>query len=240
MLTMVPRLLRNPVWRHVDPDQGAGQGVLLIPGFGFGDRSLTLTSAWLAARGYRPTGARIGLNVGCTTNLVRQLLHRVEEHAVVTGRRVVLFGQSRGGWLGRLVAIRRPDLVRGLVMLGSPVLNPLGAHPNAVRVARFLTRISSMGVPGLLNEDCFAGVCFRKNSTALTAPLPEGVPAVSVYSRLDEIAPWHLCLDPYAECVEVRSRHTAMGLDPDVYAAVAPRLRAWAATDCAQANGRPT
>lgn len=136
----IPRLLRHPVWRPADLGEGAGLGVLLVPGFGFGDRSMTLVSAWLKARGYRPAGSGTGFNVGCTTELVARIVTRAERHADETGGRVVLIGQSRGGWLSRLAAIRRPDLVCGLVMLGSPVLDPLGAHPTVVRVARLLAR----------------------------------------------------------------------------------------------------
>lgn len=231
VLAMIPKLLSHPVWRPTNPEQGAGRGVLLIPGFGFGDRSLTLVRAWLQARGYRPQGARIGLNVGCTTTLVKRIVQRMEEHAEATGRSVILLGQSRGGWLGRLAAVHRPDLVRGLVMVGSPVLDPLGVHPNALRTARFLTRLSTVGIPGLLDDDCFAGDCYQTAATALAEPLPPEVPALSVYSRSDEIAPWHLCLDPYAECVEVHSGHTAMGLDPEFYAAAEPRLATWATTE---------
>jgi hypothetical protein len=87
------------------PDQGGGLGVLLNPGFGVGDRSLS-ASAWLRARGYRPVGAGVGINVGCTTDLVEHIEHRLEEHAEATGRRVVLVGQNRGGWLGRVAASR--------------------------------------------------------------------------------------------------------------------------------------
>jgi pimeloyl-ACP methyl ester carboxylesterase len=228
MLGMVPRLLRDSAWRQVKKTQGAGLGVLLVPGFGCGSHTLTLTRTWLRARGYRPADAQIGLNVGCTTTLVDRIERRLEEHAEATGRRVVLLGQSRGGWLARLVAARRPDLARGLVMAGSPVLDPLGAHPKAVRVAEFLTRLSTLGVPGLLDADCFTGSCYRTHSAALAEPLPPEVPALAVSSRLDRIAPWQLCQDPSAECVEIRSSHTGMALHPDFYRAVEPRLAEWA------------
>lgn len=231
VLSMVPRLLRHAEWQRRKPDEGRGLGVLLVPGFGFGDQSLALASAWLRARGYAPAPARIGLNVGCTTTLVDRIERRLEEHAEKTGRRVVMLGQSRGGWLARLAASRRPDLCRGLVMLGSPVLDPLGAHPKVVRVARFLARLSALGVPGLLDDDCFGGSCYDTNHKALNAPLPPSVPALAVFSRLDRIAPWHLCKDPSATCVEIRSSHTAMGLHPDFYRALRPVLSSWAASD---------
>lgn len=231
ILNDIPRLMRHPTWRKADPEQGNGRGVLLVPGFGFSDRSLTLARTWFTARGYRPVGSHTGFNVGCTTELVGQIEQRLEEHADQTGGRVILFGQSRGGWLSRIVATRRPDLVRGLVMLGSAVLNPLGGHPRAVRAARMLTRIAAAGLPGVLDEDCFTGRCFRRTSLHLATPLPGEVPAVSVYSRIDRIAPWRLCLDPYARCVEVGSSHTGMGLDPNVYTSVEPALAEWSHAD---------
>lgn len=231
MLAMVPRLLRDADWRRRTPDEGAGLGVLLVPGFGFGDSSLALASAWLRARGYRPAPARIGFNVACTSTLVDRIERRLDEHADRTGGRVVILGQSRGGWLGRLVAARRPDLARGLVTLGSPVLDPLGASPSVVKVAKTLARLSALGVPGLVNSDCFTGPCYESNSTALAEKLPPSVPALAVYSRLDRVAPWRLCQDPSAECVEIRSSHTAMGLHPDFYRTLRPRLASWAARD---------
>jgi len=222
----IPRLLSHQAWRATDPNEGRGLGVLLVPGFGFGDRSLHLTRTWLRKRGYAPIGARIGLNVGCTTALVDRLERRLERHVEATGGPVVLLGQSRGGGLARLLSVRRPELVRGLVMLASPVLDQLGAHPSVVRVARTLARLSAAGVPGLLDEDCFAGSCYDTNSTAMAQPLE--VPAIAVYSRNDLIAPWELCADPCADCVEVNSTHTGMSLDPEVYRLLAPRLAAWA------------
>jgi pimeloyl-ACP methyl ester carboxylesterase len=224
----IRQLMEHSVWWNADPRQGAGLGVLLVPGFGFGDRSLALTSRWLTCRGYRPVGARIGLNVGCSTELIDRIERGLVAHAEATGGKVVLLGQSRGGWLARLVAARRPDLVRGLVMLGCPVLDPLGVKPNLIRTARLLARLSGWGVPGLLNDDCMTGSCCQSITTALAADLPAGVPALSVYSRSDGVVPWQLCLDPSAECVEIASGHVAMTLEPDFYTVLAPKLAEWA------------
>ncbi len=227
----VPSLLRHPVWRLADPQLGGGAGVLLVPGFGAGDNGLALTGRWLAARGFRPAPARIGLNLGCTNTLVDQVEQRLAEHAELTGGKVVLLGQSRGGALARLVAARRPDLARGLVMLASPVLDLLGARLGVIQVARLLARLSALGVRGLLDDDCFHGDCYTVNSRALKDPLPASVPAVAFYSRNDGIAPWRLCQDPYANWVEVASSHTAMAFDPHVYSALGPLLGAWAAKE---------
>jgi pimeloyl-ACP methyl ester carboxylesterase len=233
----IPRLLRHTVWQPADPHEGRGLGVLLTPGFGLGDYSLALTASWLHHRGYRPASARIGHSVGCTRVLVDRLERRAEQHADATGAPVLLFGQSWGGALSRLLAVRRPDLVHGLVMLASPVLDPLGAHPNVIRIARALARLSAAGLPGLLDRDCLAGPCFTDNMRALTAPLR--VPAIAVHSPEDRIAPTRLCLDPCAEHVEVRGSHTGMAFAPDVYLALGPRLAAWAAKSPVPCTPRP-
>ncbi len=210
--------------------------MLLIPGFGFGDTSLTLTARWLRGRGYRPAGARIGLNVGCTTTLLDRIERRLEQQADTTGRRVVALGQSWGGGLARLVAVRRPDLVRAVVMLASPVLDPLAANADVIRIARLLARLSAAGIPGLLDRDCLTGTCFTDTIRALAAPLK--VPAIAVYSPKDRIAPARLCLDPEAEHVEVHTSHTGMALDPSLYTALEPRL-ARLAHDDLEETGQP-
>lgn len=113
-------------------------------------------------------------------DLVTRLVRRVEHHVERTSGPVVLLGHSRDGWLSRTVTVRRPDLVRALVMVGSPVLDPLGANPRLLAAARLLTRLNALGVDGVLDDNCFNGPCFRENTSALTAPL--SVRALAVYS----------------------------------------------------------
>jgi pimeloyl-ACP methyl ester carboxylesterase len=225
-LWSVPRLLRHPVWRNADPDLGRGLGVVLVPGFGAGDMSLLPAAWWLRARGFVTASAGVGLTVGCTADLLAKLLRNTGELAERTGRPVVLLGQSRGGGVARLAAARRPDLVRALVMMGSPVLDPAGAHPSVMRVVRFLTRLAAAGVPGLLNDDCLRGPCYDEHVEDMTGPLR--MPAISIFSRSDAVIPWQLCQDPCAECVEVHSTHTGMGFEPYVYELLGPRLAEWA------------
>jgi pimeloyl-ACP methyl ester carboxylesterase len=219
-------LERHPVWT-ADAAEGRGVGVVVVPGFCGADASMTVMRRWLARRGYAAIGAGLGLNLGCTTDLVARLERRVEGHAAATGGPVVLLGHSRGGWLGRLVAVRRPELVRGLVMMGSPVLDPLDAHGPATVVWRTLVRLSALGVRGLLDRDCVAGGCRDTAAAGLAAPLQ--VPAVAIYSRADGVVGWRSCRDPEAEWVEVRSTHTGMGTDPELYQELVPRLAGWVA-----------
>jgi pimeloyl-ACP methyl ester carboxylesterase len=83
----------------------------------------------------------------------------------------VLIGHSRGGGLARLAATRRPDLVRGLVMLGSPVLNPLRARPLVLGAARVLARLSAVGLPGLLDAGCLTGSCCDEHLDGFATPV---------------------------------------------------------------------
>ncbi|KDN22592.1 alpha/beta hydrolase [Amycolatopsis rifamycinica] len=223
----LPRLVRHPVWR-TRRHCGQGRGVVLVPGFFAGSPSLSVTRRWLRDRGFRPRDAGIGFDVGCTSDLVTRLEERLTRHVRDTGGRVVLIGHSRGGGLARLAAVRRPDLVRGLVMLGSPVLDPLGAHPLVLGAARVLARLSAAGLPGLIDAGCLAGPCRDEHLAGLAAPLSPDVPALAVYSRRDGIVPWRSCLDPAAAHAEVRSTHLGMSVDPDVYSAIEPVLTEWA------------
>jgi hypothetical protein len=221
----VPRLLRHPVWR-ADTVDGGGAGVVVVPGFGGADASMVLLRRWLERRGYPAARAGLGINVGCTAELLARLEQRVAQHADVTGGPVLLLGHSRGGMLGRILAARRPDLVRGLAMLGSPILDPLDASGLAGLLLPAVVRLSELGVRGLVDADCLTGPCRDTTVEGLAAPLQ--VPAVAIYSRQDGVVGWRSCQDPEAEWVEVTSCHTGMGTDPAVYAALAPRLAAWA------------
>jgi pimeloyl-ACP methyl ester carboxylesterase len=221
-----PALVRHPVWR-APAVHGGGTGAVVVPGFAGADASLAVLRRWLDRRGFPATGAGLGINVGCTEELVERLERRVAEHADRTGGPVVLVGHSRGGMLARIVTVRRPDLVRGLAMLGSPVLDPLDAGGLAAVLLPAVVRLSELGLRGLVDGDCLTGPCSTATADALAAPLP--VPAVAIYSRDDGVVGWRSCQDPEAEWVEVASSHTGLGTDPAVYAALAPRLAAWAA-----------
>jgi pimeloyl-ACP methyl ester carboxylesterase len=214
-------------------ERGRGRGVVLVPGFFAGSSSLAVTRRWLSARGFRPRDAGIGFDIACTTDLVTRLEERLAEHARNTGGRVVLIGHSRGGGLARLAATRRPDLVRGLVMLGSPVLNPLRARPLVLGAARVLARLSAVGLPGLLDAGCLTGSCRDEHLDGLAAPLCPDVPALAVYSRRDGIVPWQSCLDPCATHAEVGSTHLGMSVDPDVHSAIEPAPTEWASDPAA-------
>src|SRR4051794_30212297 len=121
-------LMRSDVWTGRGVPAGDGRPVLLIPGFLAGDGTLGTMARWLQASDWRVKRAGTRANVACSQEACERLEERLEELAQETGSRVVVIGQSRGGVLAKALGARRPDLVSGIVTLGSPVLSQLAVH----------------------------------------------------------------------------------------------------------------
>jgi len=217
-------LLRDPIFTGAGVTAGGGKPVLLIPGFLAGDDSLALMSSWLERTGYRPHHAGIRVNADCAARHLDRLTDELERLAGAEGRPIAIVGQSRGGLYARVLAVRRPELVSGIVTLGSAHVDPLAVHPFVSFQARALALLGSLGAPGLLSDRCYTGDCCSGVRRELSGPFPTGIGFVSVYSRGDGIVDWQACLDPAAECVEVGSSHCGMGVHPGAYSVIATAL----------------
>jgi triacylglycerol lipase len=217
-------LLRDPIFRGDGVGHGRGRPVLLIPGFLAGDGSLAVMSNWLGRCGYRPSRAGMIANVDCSSAALARLEPRLERLVAEQGSRAALVGQSRGGSLAKVLARRRPELVCGIVTLGSPELEPLAVHPLVRLQLQAVSTLGSLGAPRLFKRSCLDGACCASFWKDLAAPLPRGVGFVSVYSRTDGIVDWRACLAPGAEHVEARGSHIGMALNPSVWRAVARAL----------------
>ena len=191
-----------------------GEPVVLVPGFLAGDGTLGPMALSLRRRGHRTYRSLIHANVGCTRSAATQLEGRIEAIATRRGSRVQVVGHSLGGMLARGLAVRRPDLVSGIVTLGSPMLAPAAHHASLTRSVDVLVRLSRAGLPGLMSEDCVAGFCAREGFEESRQPLPDGVSFTAIYSRRDGIVDWRACVDPLATAVEVRASHVGMAVDP--------------------------
>jgi triacylglycerol lipase len=223
-------LVRDPRFRRADPQAGRGRPVLLVPGFMAGDETLSVLAGWLRRSGFRTTGAGMRLNAGCFTAALDALEARAEVLSE-DGRRVAIIGHSHGGTLGRWLAVRRPDLVSGVVAMGSPLVDALAIHPVARLHVRFVGALGSLGAPGLFSTECLHGECCAEVRRAGKRPFPSGVGFVSIYSRSDAIVDWRACLHPAAEHVEVRASHIGMAVNAEAYAAVGAALESFDAVD---------
>ncbi len=199
--------------------------VLLVPGFMAGDTTLKGISTFLRHQGFRTYRAQIRVNVGCTRQAADRLERRLETIATKRNRKVTIVGHSLGGMLARGLASRRPDLVEGIVSMGSPVLAPGAIHKVLAWDAQMLAKLTGAGFRGMMSSDCFGGECARLSWEESQLDLQTDLAFTAIYSRRDGIVDWRACLDPAAQQVEVRTSHVGMAVDPIVMDHVLGALR---------------
>jgi pimeloyl-ACP methyl ester carboxylesterase len=208
------------------PEQGNGAPVVLVPGFMAGDGTLGLMSRHLRGLGYRTYRSLIHANIGCTQEAGDGLERRIEEIVIKRGRKVTIVGHSLGGLMARGLAGRRPDLVDGIVTLGSPILAPGAAHPLLLLDLKLLTKLQRAGIGRVMGQDCTSGECARLSWEQAQVRLPRELMFTSVYSKRDGIIDWRSCLDPQAKTIEVTTSHLGMAFEPTVLDIVTDALAA--------------
>ena len=201
------------------------QPVLLVPGFLAGDATLRPMASRLRSAGYRTYRSRVHANVRCAQATGEGLERRLEDIYDRWERPVAIVGHSLGGLLAKGLAHRRPELVAGIVTLGSPLLAPGAVHPVLAFDLMVLGRLQRLGFGDLMGSDCTNGECAKMSWEELSARPPDGFEFTSIYSRRDGIVDWHACLDPAAMQVEVDCSHVGMAVDQTVYGHVLQGLR---------------
>jgi triacylglycerol lipase len=210
--------------RWPEPPRGDGRPILLIPGFLAGDGSLTRMAVWLRRGDFRTYRSGIVVNMACMEALVERLEARLVSVVERTGRRAVVLGQSRGGTLGRVLAVRRPELVEKLVTLGSPTRDQLAVHRAAWVSIGAVALLGTLGVPGCFSMKCQMGSCCARARGELLGAFPTSCRYLSLYSKSDEVVRWEACLDPAADAIEVDTTHIGMGFDAGVWRTLAGAL----------------
>jgi triacylglycerol lipase len=114
-------LLADPVFWGMNVPRGDGHPVLLIPGLLANDDYLRPLSNWLSRAGYSPIWSGLRIDPGFSEAAIRRVTERVEQTHQETGARVSIIGHSMGGALARAAALRRPNAVRHVITLGSPM-----------------------------------------------------------------------------------------------------------------------
>ena len=192
-----------------------------------GDATLKGMAAMLRGAGYRTYRSQIHVNVGCTREAADRLERRLESIAIRRGRKVSIVGHSLGGMLARGLAARRPDLVHGIVSMGSPILAPGAVHGVLAWDAEMLIRLARAGFGGLMSEDCVGGAVRAGSFEEMPATARPEVGFTAIYSRRDGIVDWSACLDPAAEPRGGAAPATCgMAFDPVVFDVVRDALRA--------------
>jgi len=126
--------------------------------------------------------------------------------------------------------VRRPDLVEGIVTLGSPTVSQLKIHPLVLAQVGVVSALGTFAkLPGLFSWSCLRGDCCETFRDAITGPFPEDIGYVAMYSRSDGVVDWRSCLDEAAQLVEVESSHCGMSVSAQVYREVGFALAAFGA-----------
>ncbi len=195
-------------WLRLAP-RGDGHPVLVLPGLMASDRSTRLLRGFLTRRGYDVHGWGLGRNYGPRRGVEEAMLATIDRLHTTSGRKLSLIGQSLGGAYARLLAVLRPDAVRSVITLGSPV----AGHPrssNAWRVYEFTSGKSALDG--------------RRWKQVTQEPR---VPTTSIYSRSDGVIAWRSSVGasgPNTDSIEVISSHVGMAVHPAVLYALADRL----------------
>lgn len=189
--------------------RGDGHPVAVLPGLLAGDGSTLVLRRYLAGRGYDVHGWGLGRNLGPRKGIETGMFRLLETLYAKEGRKVSLVGWSLGGAYARLLAAKRPDLVRTVVTLGSP----FSAGPRSTNAWRVYELVSGQ----------------RAHDTehwAHVSAMPL-VPTTSIYSRTDGIVAWQGSQEkvgPQSENIEVHASHMGLAANPSVLYALADRL----------------
>lgn len=195
-----PRLLKAP--------QGDGRPVMVLPGIINSDGANFALRRLLDRLGYRAHGWALGANLGVRTigHEAERLIARVEAVHAEAGEPVTLIGISLGGIMARVVARRRPELVREVITISAPFAGP-ATSTNVWRVFELLTgqRIGDAAVRDFQEE--------------AAGPLP--MPSTAIWSRSDGFVNGLICRNQNCHPIEVRSSHCWVQMNPRVLTAVA-------------------
>jgi len=206
-VTPMPRQVILAAARIAPP--GDGHPVLLVPGFLRGEGYMAPLRRFLDARGYAVYGWRLGVNLGPTERVLDGVGRRLSDIVARHDRSVTLIGHSLGGALVRELAKERPELVRQVIVLASPIRLPTASQLEPVY--RMLSRWHSPDSRSLYE---------RVNE-------PPPVPVTAIHTRSDGIVAWQSCLESPGERrenIEIRGAHGTMARNPAAWRVIADRL----------------
>lgn len=194
-----------------DLPRGRGQPVLLIPGFGADALAMRPLQRALTKLGHAAEDWGQGRNLGMRPQVKQGLAQKLESLSKRHDATVTLIGWSLGGVFARELARSKPELVRRVISMGSPI----NARPDANNMMP-LFRLANRGRPVKLDREGFER---RK-----TAP---PVPCTAIYTRSDGIVAWQASLEESAantENIEVRGSHFGLVVNLEVLEVIARRL----------------
>jgi triacylglycerol lipase len=207
--------LRRFFQRDLSSKRRQRRAVLLIPGFGAGDFTLIPLGVRLAELGYRIFFSGIWSNLDCPVHTPSRLEKVLREANDKSRAKVSIIGHSLGGIYARELACRFPMLVERVILLGSPLRQPLESSN------KLLTPIFEFW-----HRRCRGGFStFAAKEVEMSPILPEP-PETLLYSKSDGVVLWQSCIESGAsvEAIEVSSSHCGLPYCPKAFDIVVERL----------------
>lgn len=202
-------MLQLPMLRMTLP-RGSGP-VMVLPGFMADDASTWLLRRFLGSLGYTVRPWDLGQNRGPMMAYLTELIERLGDWKAEVGSKPSLVGWSRGGTLSREIARERPDLIRSVVTLGSPVRGGVSAT-SIGRLVASQTGLSPAQINAILRA---------RQQQPITTPI------TALYSKTDGVVSWQACVDdlnPDVTHQEVPGSHVGLGVNAVVYRHIARAL----------------
>lgn len=179
--------------------------MLVIPGFMARERSALSLLHVMETAGWQVEAADVGRNSGPAyigVDAAEADLLRLAEQAE---GRVTLVGHSRGGQFARILAVRHPELVAQVVVIGTPLVVKYPWFAAVKVPAEVLDRTWRAGAFGEVFPDREDRVDRDRY-----AEFPAGIDFVSIYSRSDGIVDWRTSIEPAAALMEIDASHRGL------------------------------
>ena len=211
-LCLVPT---SPLW--ATRERGDGRPIMLIPGFMAADGSTWPLRQYLSYLGYDARPWDQGRNRGVPQEDAAKLAARLDD-IVTADAPITLIGWSLGGVIARETARLRPDAVREVITLGTPV----EGGPKYTLTADYYA-----AQPGG-DLDAFEQHVHNINRNGITQPL------TIIYSTSDGVVGWQAAIDrynPQARHVRVAGSHFGLATNPRVWLEIEKTLRLGATAD---------
>ncbi|GAA6136865.1 alpha/beta hydrolase [Arenicella sp. 4NH20-0111] len=188
-----------------------GIPVLVIPGLGADDLSTIVLRGYLNWLGYSSFGWGLGRNVGNLQESISNASVVLEQKYELGGLQPIsIVGWSLGGVIARELARNKPQLIKQIITLGSPVVG----GPKYTTFGRFY-RASQVQLNSIE-----AKVEQREKR-------PISVPLTAIYSRSDGVVGWQASIDSVnsqTEHLEVNATHLGLGISAEVFKILAQQL----------------
>ena len=190
-----------------------GHPVIVFPGFLASDVSTRPLRSVLRGLEYAAYGWNLGRNLKYDDAREEEMLNLLTTVFSQHGEKVSLIGWSLGGVFARELAKKRPDMVRLVITLGTPIA-PTAKYSNA----RYLFD----ALNGPLDER-------KREQLARLSEAPQ-VPTTSIFSTSDGVINWPATVqqpcsqNAKTENIEIPASHFGIGVNPFSIYAIIDRL----------------